>query len=90
MARYFFDIVDGGLTLDDEGVEFADVRTASREALQSLPDRANSHITDHQIGEVTVTVRDDRGIPVYRATLTIDTEWLVEAPVGWSALPSMT
>ena len=90
MARYFFDIVDGGLSLDDEGVEFADVRTASREALQSLPDLAESHITDHQAGEVTVTLRDDRGTSLYRATLKIDTEWLVEAPGVSSAPPTTT
>jgi hypothetical protein len=76
MGRYFFDVSDGNLLTDDVGIEFADARCASQEALQSLPDMAKGLLPDTGSETVTVTMRDERGTAVYRATLTIKGEWL--------------
>jgi hypothetical protein len=76
MARYFFDVSDGELARDDDGVEFADAHCASREALQSLPDMAKDLLPTTGSETITVTMRDEHGTLLYRATLTIEGEWL--------------
>ncbi len=76
MARYFFDVSDCNLVTDDDGIEFADARCASREALQSLPDMAKGMLLSGASEAVTVTMRDEHGTTLYRATLTIKDEWL--------------
>ena len=76
MARYFFDVSNGSDVSDDVGLDFDDAHTASQEALRSLSDMVKDQPLK-SIGEkVSVTMRDDHGIPVYRAILTIETEWL--------------
>jgi hypothetical protein len=77
MGRYFFDVNDGNLITDDDGIEFADARCASQEALQSLPDIAKGLLPSTSSETVTVTMRDARGTALYRATLTIKSEWLL-------------
>lgn len=76
MARYFFDVSDGELVVDDDGVEFADARCASREALQSLPDMAKGLLQTTGTKTISVIVRDEHGTALYRATLTIEGTWL--------------
>ena len=76
MARYFFDVSDGQLVTDDDGIEFADARCASREALRSLPDMAQSLLPTTGSETITVTIRDEHGTLLYRATLTIEGAWL--------------
>lgn len=76
MARYFFDVSNGKEVTDDVGLDFDDAHIASQELLRSLPDM----VKDQPLGcvgeKVSVTMRDDHGVPVYRATLTIEGEWL--------------
>lgn len=76
MARYFFDVMDGGICLDDVGVEFPDAQSACKEALHALPDLAKSFLPEKVSEEVVITMRDESGKALYRATLTIKTEWL--------------
>lgn len=80
MARYFFDVADGDIVHDDDGLEFDDVRSASREALRSLPDLARDLHLSTTGEKLSVTMRDDHGVPIYRATLTIQDEWLQDEP----------
>lgn len=80
MARYFFDVTNGGVVSDDEGIEFDNAQSASQEALRSLPDMATDHLLMQVDKKVSVSMRDDHGIPVYRATLTIEGEWLAGRP----------
>lgn len=80
MARYFFDIVNGGVSVDDEGIEFQDAKAASQEALQTLPELAMDGLADKDGEQVSVMMRDASGRAIYRATLTIHSQWLVERP----------
>ncbi|WP_267426989.1 hypothetical protein [Methylobacterium sp. GC_Met_2] len=80
MARYFFDVTNGSVVSDDEGIEFDDAHSASQEALRSLPDMVKDQPLGSVGEKVSVTMRDDHGIPVYRATLTIEDEWLAGQP----------
>jgi len=71
VPRYFFDIHDGDLQRDSEGLECDNVEAARRKVIESLPDVAElitSNADDHQA--VTVTVRDEEGSQVYAGTLT--------------------
>lgn len=76
MARYFFDVSNGETVMDDDGIEFTDVRCASRAALQALPDMAKDLQPSSEPEVVIVTMRDEHGAALYRATLTIRDEWL--------------
>lgn len=79
MPRYYFDVLDGGLFTDEEGVEFPDRATARAVALRSLPEMANDIVDIEDGREVTITMRDDAGRPILAATLTIDARWLDDA-----------
>lgn len=74
MTRYFFDVSNGSDVSDDVGLNFDDAHTASQEALRSLPDMVKDQPFKRMGEKVSVTVRDNHGIPVYRATLTIEGE----------------
>ena len=80
MARYFFDVSNDSDVSDDVGLDFDDVHTASQEALRSLPDMVKDQPLARMGEKVSVTMRNDHGIPVYRATLTIEAEWLHGTP----------
>ena len=80
MARYFFDVSNGKDVSDDVGLDFDDAHTASKEAFRSLPDMVKDQPLGSVGEKVSVTMRDDHGIPVYRATLTIEGEWLTGRP----------
>lgn len=80
MARYFFDVSNGSDISDDVGLDFDNAHTASQEALWSLPDMVKDQPPGSVGEKVSVTMRDDHGIPVYRATLTIEGEWLAGQP----------
>lgn len=76
MSLYYFDLIDGGLNLDNEGLEFATAAEAQREALRSLPDMAKELLGTKEEHEVSITMRNERGVPVFEATLTIEARWL--------------
>ena len=79
MPRYYFDVLDGGLFTDEEGVEFSDRAAACAEVLRSLPEMANDIVDIEDGREVSVTMRDEAGHPILAATLTIDARWLDDA-----------
>lgn len=79
MSRYYFDVLDGGLFIDDEGTEFPDLATARTETLRSLPEMAKHRADLEGAREVSITMRDEASRPVFQATLTIATRWLADA-----------
>lgn len=79
MPRYYFDVLNGGLVIDDEGIEFSDPAQARAEALRSLPDLAKSFIESEDGRRVSITVRDAAGRSIYEATLTITARWPTDA-----------
>lgn len=80
MARYFFDVANGSVVSDDVGLDFDNAQTASQEALRSLPDMVKDQPLGSAGGKVSIAMRDGQGILVYRATLTIEDEWLTGQP----------
>lgn len=70
MPRYFFDVHDGG-PLDDTGTELSGLDEAYAKAKSLLPDVAREDISKG--GDqcmFTMLVKDEKGHPVYSATLT--------------------
>lgn len=79
MPRYYFDVLDDGLFMDDEGIEFLDAPKVRTETLRTLPEMAK-HRADLEGGpEVSITVRDEVGRPVLPPTLTIVARRLADA-----------
>jgi hypothetical protein len=79
MPRFYFDIHDGAReTLDEEGTELADLQTACNEAVAVLPAIAgNADPAGDR--EIVATVRAENGAPIFRARLSVRSEWLAEA-----------
>ncbi|MHC2021481.1 DUF6894 family protein [Methylobacterium sp. CM6247] len=79
MARYFFDIHDGGLhQFDDHGSEFATLDEVRQQAMRLLPDIARDHaLHDGDRLAYTVVVCDEDHHPVYSATLSLVGGWLI-------------
>jgi len=76
VPRYYFDIHDGELQRDGEGLECDNVEAARERVMASLSDVAElitSSDGDHQA--VTVMVRDENGSQVYTGTLTFAGSW---------------
>lgn len=78
MPRYFFDIVDGDLTVDDAGTEFPNAHAARDAAIRVLPDIARDKIGAGQSRDVQVLMRDEEGRAIFTASLTLSAKWLVD------------
>lgn len=78
MPRYYFDIVNGALTVDAEGTEFPDAEAARAEAIRTLPDVARDEIADGSSREVMLLMRDEAGRAIFTASLTLAAKWLVD------------
>ena len=77
MACFFFDIDDGERqTRGDVALEFADATAARDNAVSALPDIARDAMPDGSKRDFTVTMRNEGGIPIFRARLSFSTEWL--------------
>ncbi len=77
MARYFFDIVNGGPLQDDIGTECATLESVREAAMAALPAIAKEQIAgDGDRRSFTVIARDERGEAVYAATLSYVGLWL--------------
>jgi len=71
VPRYYFDIHDGELQRDEEGLECENVEAARDRVMASLPDVAELITSeDGDTQAVTVTVRDEEGSRIYTGTLT--------------------
>jgi hypothetical protein len=59
MSRYYFDVREGGrATVDNEGLELADILGAEREAIASAAAIASELFPTRGADEVTIDVRD--------------------------------
>jgi hypothetical protein len=86
MPRYFFDTHDGEHELrDEEGSELLGLQEARDEAIRVLPGIARDVLPGGDRGDFVSTVRDERGRPVFRATLSLRAEWLAPNPVAEAA-----
>jgi hypothetical protein len=82
MPRFFFDIDDGErIHRDDEGLDFANAELARDNAVSALPDIARDVMPDGQRRDFIVTMRDESGTPMFRASLSLRAEWLKAHPV---------
>ena len=77
VPRYFIDTTDGHLYAEDEeGSDLPDLQAAGREAVAALPEIAKGLI-DRLPTEVSSIVRDEDGSVLFKATLRLSEEWLV-------------
>jgi hypothetical protein len=77
VPRFYFDIDDGDRSIDDdEGLVFADIMAARAQAIAVLPEIARDHVGTSDRQDFVSVVRDERGRPVFRAKLSLVTEWL--------------
>jgi len=82
MPRFYFDIHDGcRQTLDDEGTELPDVQRACEEAVAVLPEIVGREHGPTGDRDIVATVRTEDGAPVFRARLSVRSEWL-GSPAG--------
>jgi hypothetical protein len=77
MPVYFFDVTEDQVHLRDEvGLEFADDQEAKEAAMMALPEMVTHRRPDGDRHVVRLTVRNEAGLPICRATLTVEAEWL--------------
>jgi hypothetical protein len=78
MPRYYFDVTEDQTHLHDEiGLEFADDQEAKDAAMMALPELIAHRRPDGDRHVVCLTVRNETGLPICRATLTMKAEWLL-------------
>jgi hypothetical protein len=77
VPHFFFDIDDGEhVTRDDVGLHYPDAEMAKDQAVSTLPDVARDVMPDGAKRDFIVTMRNDGGTPIFRASLSLRTEWL--------------
>ena len=77
MPYYFIDFQDGDdLQRDRDGHEMESFERARAEAVALLPQVAKDELPDGEHRTFAVTLRDEKGVAVYRATLTFRGERL--------------
>lgn len=77
MPRYFFDIDDGERRdRDNTGQELHDLAAARDAAIGILPDIARDVLPDGDRRDFTSSVRTEHDGVVFRAKLSLTTEWV--------------
>jgi hypothetical protein len=77
MPRFYFDIHDGAReSLDEEGTQLADLQAACDEVIAVLPAIAGNERAGSGNRELVATVRGESGAAVFRARLSLTSEWL--------------
>jgi len=75
LARYFFEIENGGLHRDDTGAECRDLDEVRAIAVRTLTGIAAEEAILHDRHTIAVAVRDAAGISVLDVTLTLTAAW---------------
>ena len=76
MPIYYFETFDGEVSHGDEnGMDLPSNQEARHEALRALPDMAREKIPDGDFRIFRTLVRDDCGIVVYEASMTLVGRW---------------
>ena len=77
MPLFYFDIHDGVcLIRDDKGTELPDRHAARNAAISVLPGLARDELPDGDRRQFSSEVRDASGKVIFRATLSLATEWI--------------
>jgi len=77
MPLYYFDIHDGErFTRDETGLALSDGKAARDAAIEALPEIARHALLNGNQRKYTVSVKDERGLTLLRATLTFESEWV--------------
>lgn len=77
MPRFFFDLDDGQeRTVDSVGVELPNLAEVRRKAIAVLPDLAREELPDGDRRVFVCQARNDGGIVVFIATLSLVAEWV--------------
>ena len=76
MERYFFDVEDGHLTVDDDGRELTGTDAVAEAAMSTLLEIARFELVTNNERELSVTVRNEAREPIYRASVTVKAGWL--------------
>lgn len=85
MPVYYFDASGGGkLFTDAEGQDLAGPQVVRAEAVAALPQIARIVLGDTEPGTVVVTVRDEQGAAVLRASLCLRVEYHLERAPEWT------
>lgn len=81
MPRYFFDTYDQDeLSRDQDGIECSTKPEVQNRAVAALPDMARDALPSGPDHDFRVEVRNDRGRVVFRAVLSLRSEWLEGEP----------
>jgi hypothetical protein len=76
MARYYIDIGGAGRhSFDRGGQELLNLRAVRKEAIGVLLEISRDALGDCDQGDLVAGVRDESGIVVFRARLSLMTEW---------------
>lgn len=78
MPLFFFDMSNGGVTIDDTGTDFPHAHAARDGAIRALLDVAKTEMGKRDSREVEVLLRDETGKSLFTATLKLTSKWLVE------------
>ncbi|MFT8246582.1 DUF6894 family protein [Roseomonas sp. BN140053] len=77
MPQFFFDVHDSqSVHRDTEGQDLATHRDACREAMALLPDLARDLPATDSGRDLYAVVRDEAGREFFRATLSLEGDWL--------------
>ena len=86
MPRFYFDIREGPrFTPDDEGLEFASLDGAEREATKAVAEIGRDRLPCGEAREITIEVRDEHRQRVLTITVSMHVEWVFPRP----SLPSL-
>lgn len=77
MPRYYFDVEDGGLTADEDGEVLDTPDKVAPKAMRALLDIARFEVMQKNERQLSVSVRDEAGVQVYRAELTVRAGWVI-------------
>lgn len=88
MPRYYFDTFDGDLcTADSDGIDCATMKIVQDCAIDGLPDMARELLPDGPNRVFHVSVRDDAGQVIFKATLELKSTWLLQIEEDASGIP---
>jgi hypothetical protein len=77
LPRFYFDTFDGDHSASDsEGIDCATMKNVQDCAVDALPDMAREMLPDGANRMFRVSVRDDGGQVVFKATLELKSTWL--------------
>ncbi len=78
MPLYYIDTDDGtNSSLDREGYFYSNNQEARKAAISHLPDMAGDVLPDGNLRKLTVVLRDEKRIPIFKATFSLKGEWLL-------------